>query len=342
MHVTWRAAAPLVGALMLAAACTSSAGNAIRPSPSTQASPSTEASASSSPPAETPSSAPTQTPAGSPLAITSVGLHGAEVGVGYGSVALGARGGTPPYSWSVTAGSLPAGIRLSTAGVVSGTPSAAGHPTFTVTVRDSAAAIASSPSSINVVSRLAISTPCASLCSVESGCTVCGAFGSISGGAGPFRYTVTGGAVPAGMGLNGLTVTGPFPPPGPLGAYSLTVVVTDQLGVQQTAPANWNVFAHLALATTKATCTQSSAQCTIQIAYSGGTPGGTPTVSVGAFNPAAGPPNGHTVSVGGGNLNFQANGQGWSGTVTITLTDQSLCGPGSARCSASVFVTITL
>jgi hypothetical protein len=61
------------------------------------------------------------------------------VGVAYSPVTFAASSGTPPYTWSVTSGSsLPPGLSLSTAGVLSGTPSAAGNFSFTVTVSDSA------------------------------------------------------------------------------------------------------------------------------------------------------------------------------------------------------------
>jgi hypothetical protein len=46
---------------------------------------------------------------------------------------LAATGGTGSYTWSVSAG-LPAGLTLNQAGLLSGTPSAAGPFTFTVTV----------------------------------------------------------------------------------------------------------------------------------------------------------------------------------------------------------------
>jgi hypothetical protein len=43
-------------------------------------------------------------------------------------------------------------------------------------------------------------------------------------------------------------------------------------------------------------------------------------------------------------LTFQAHGGSgsYTGSVSITLTDQSLCGPGSARCSTTLFVSINL
>jgi subtilisin family serine protease/Tol biopolymer transport system component len=56
---------------------------------------------------------------------------------------LRASGGLGPYSWSVPAGSPPAGLTLSTAGVLGGTPTTAGGPvTFTARVQDSAGRVA--------------------------------------------------------------------------------------------------------------------------------------------------------------------------------------------------------
>jgi len=52
---------------------------------------------------------------------------------------LSATGGTPPYTWSVTAGVLPAGLNMNSAtGMISGLPTAAGLFTLGVTLRDQA------------------------------------------------------------------------------------------------------------------------------------------------------------------------------------------------------------
>jgi hypothetical protein len=68
------------------------------------------------------------------LTITTVSpLPSGTVGTAYNQL-LEAAGGTAPYSWSVTAGALPAGLNLSAAGVVSGTPTAAGTFNFTAQV----------------------------------------------------------------------------------------------------------------------------------------------------------------------------------------------------------------
>ncbi|HYG75303.1 MAG TPA: putative Ig domain-containing protein [Planctomycetota bacterium] len=53
------------------------------------------------------------------------------------SQTLTASGGTAPYTFAVTAGSLPAGLSLSAAGVISGWATASGLATFTVTATDS-------------------------------------------------------------------------------------------------------------------------------------------------------------------------------------------------------------
>jgi hypothetical protein len=63
---------------------------------------------------------------------------------------LGAIGGTPPYTFALTAGSLPTGLNLTTNGLISGTPSAVGTNTFTVTATDSNGCTGSLAYSLNV------------------------------------------------------------------------------------------------------------------------------------------------------------------------------------------------
>src|SRR5437870_3604537 len=76
--------------------------------------------------AQSPSTAPSASPtAGSALTIPGPTLHAGEVGVAYGPVNLVASGGTPPYYWMRNGGALPAGLTISPAGVIAGTPTAA-------------------------------------------------------------------------------------------------------------------------------------------------------------------------------------------------------------------------
>ncbi|MDX6206373.1 MAG: hypothetical protein QOF39_2430, partial [Frankiales bacterium] len=59
------------------------------------------------------------------------------------SATLAASGGSGALSWTAATGTLPAGLSLSTAGVISGTPAAAGVGHVTVTVTDAGARTAS-------------------------------------------------------------------------------------------------------------------------------------------------------------------------------------------------------
>ena len=70
-----------------------------------------------------------------PIAITPSTLPDGQVGIAYAQTLL-ATGGTAPHAFTVTAGSLPAGLALSTSGDLTGTPSAAGAAVFTVRATD--------------------------------------------------------------------------------------------------------------------------------------------------------------------------------------------------------------
>lgn len=73
---------------------------------------------------------------GGTLQITSTVATVGTVGTAY-NFQLEATGGVPPYTWSTTAGSsLPAGLTVSSSGLVSGTPTAAGTSNPSITVTD--------------------------------------------------------------------------------------------------------------------------------------------------------------------------------------------------------------
>ncbi len=87
-----------------------------------------------------PSTGPTSAASASATPNTSPTLNfpappAGQVGVAY-SNQLTVTGGTSPFSWSVSAGALPAGLTLSSSGLLSGTPTTVGSSTFTVRVVD--------------------------------------------------------------------------------------------------------------------------------------------------------------------------------------------------------------
>jgi hypothetical protein len=89
----------------------------------------------------------------SPLVITNGTdqLRDGNVGVAY-EASLFAGGGTPPYSWSHVAGTLPPGLSVQASpGRVLGTPTTAGTFTFTVRVNDSGGQTASQQFTIRIL-----------------------------------------------------------------------------------------------------------------------------------------------------------------------------------------------
>ncbi|HEX5497295.1 MAG TPA: putative Ig domain-containing protein [Mycobacteriales bacterium] len=75
-----------------------------------------------------------------PLTFTPSALPDAALPAGY-SQPLTATGGAAPYTWSVSAGSLPAGLSVTSTGpqsaAITGTPTTAGTSTFTIRVTES-------------------------------------------------------------------------------------------------------------------------------------------------------------------------------------------------------------
>jgi len=93
-----------------------------------------------------------------PLTITTASLSAGVIGTQY-SQTLEAGGGQPPYAWVISGGSVPAGLELSSPGVIAGTPTAAGTSSFTVRVTDMAGTTATAKLSIAVTSALRAGHP---------------------------------------------------------------------------------------------------------------------------------------------------------------------------------------
>jgi dienelactone hydrolase len=150
---------------------------------------------------------------------------------------LAAAGGSTPYTWSITAGALPAGVTLSSAGVLSGTPMVTGTFNFTAQVTDGASAMATRAFSlkINTVTALGFTTS-ATMPGGTAGVEYSRGI-SVTGGTSPYTQAVTAGALPPGLTLasNGL-VTGT---PTTVGTFSFTDTVTDAVGA--TASRNFSI-----------------------------------------------------------------------------------------------------
>lgn len=87
-----------------------------------------------------------------PVLVTTTTLPPGKVTRAY-SAPLAATGGAAPYSWTIGAGALPAGLSLGASGVVSGTPTATGTSSATLVVHDEFGAMASATLAV-VVTRI--------------------------------------------------------------------------------------------------------------------------------------------------------------------------------------------
>lgn len=160
------------------------------------------------------------------LLITTSSLPAASVGEPYSS-AIGVSGGVPPYTFSITAGSLPPGLTLeSSIGVISGTPTQAGTSNFSVGVQDSnpvTAATATASFAMTVVVPLVITSTTlpADRVGIAYSQTL-----TASGGTPPYTWSLSGTSVlPTGLALSLQGVISGTPTTA--GTTNFTLQVTD-------------------------------------------------------------------------------------------------------------------
>jgi uncharacterized protein YhjY with autotransporter beta-barrel domain len=155
-------------------------------------------------------------------------LPGGTVGFAY-SQTFTTNGATAPYTYALTAGTLPAGMTLAANGSFSGTPTMAGSYSFSVTSTDSSSAGSGGPYTATASYTLSIAAPVivvqpATLPASTVGVAYSQTF-TASGGTGPYSYAVTAGALPAGMTLASNGTFGGTPTAG--GSFGFTVTATD-------------------------------------------------------------------------------------------------------------------
>jgi len=157
-------------------------------------------------------------------------LPGATVATAYSQTIL-ASGGTGSYTYAVTAGSLPAGLTLSSNGTLSGTPTSGGAFNFTVTATDSSTGTGpytgSRAYSLTIGSPTLTITPASGSLGGVAGTAYSRNF-TASGGTSPYTYglVVNSGTIPAGLTWNGATGTLAGTPT-TAGTVSFTVTATD-------------------------------------------------------------------------------------------------------------------
>ncbi len=161
-----------------------------------------------------------------PYIVSSGTLAAGAVGESYTS-AIQANGGTAPYSFVLSSGSLPDGLVLAGDGTISGTPAIAGASTFTVMVSDGNGPGASTDLTINIAAEPLKILTSGTLPDGQLGTDYSQTFAA-SGGTLPYTWSVTGAPLPQGLAftssgeLHGL--------PSLAGSGSFTITVQDAHG----------------------------------------------------------------------------------------------------------------
>lgn len=218
------------------------------------------------------------------LAITTSALAGGQVNTPY-QATITAIGGTAPYSFAVTGGSLPAGLALGTDGLLQGTPTASGSFSFTATVTDAQSKTATASLSLTIAAAGSLTITTTTLpngnYAVPYSATIVA-----SGGTAPYSFGVTGGQLPAGLTLSAGGVLAGSPIVG-TATSAFTITATD--AASNHASASYSVYigyagpAALSISTTSLPTALVNTNYTATVAATGGTASYTYALTSGAL-----------------------------------------------------------
>ena len=173
--------------------------------------------------------APVPPPVCPAITLAPLVLPNGTLGVPY-SVTITGSGGTPPYTFGVISGALPAGLTLTGAGLLSGTPSTVGTSVVTIRGTDANGCFAEVVYTMMILAP--VPPPClvtidfspATLPPITVGVFFSQTFTG-SGGTPPYLFTVVSGALPNGLTLSPAGVLSGTPTSS--GDYTFTIRATD-------------------------------------------------------------------------------------------------------------------
>ncbi|BCY10906.1 putative Ig domain-containing protein [Actinoplanes sp. L3-i22] len=167
-----------------------------------------------------------------PLTFTAPATQQATVGQPT-TLTLSADGGTSPYTWTVTG--LPAGLSATTAGVISGTPTAAATTTVSATVKDAAGRTLARTFSWVVAAGPSVTAPTTQ--NGTTGAAITNLTVTATGGTSPYTWTATG--LPAGLAISTAGVISGTPTTA--GSSTVTLTAKDANGRTGSTTFTWNV-----------------------------------------------------------------------------------------------------
>ncbi|WP_093286165.1 putative Ig domain-containing protein [Pseudoxanthomonas sp. CF125] len=267
------------------------------------------------------------------IAVAPTTLPAGAVATAYNQT-ISASGGTAPYTRAITAGALPAGMSLSGAGILSGTPTAGGTFNFTVTATDSSTGTGpytGSRAYSLTINAATVVLPATTLANGTLATAYSATLNPASGGTAPYAYALTAGALPPGLSLSSAGALSGTPTAN--GTFNFSVTATDSstgtgpYTATQAYALTIVEIAPLANAVS-ATVGYGSAANAITLNITGGTP---TSVAVGTA------PTHGTAIASGLSITYQPNA-GYAGPDSFTYTATNAAGT-SAPATATITVS---
>jgi type II secretory pathway pseudopilin PulG len=176
-----------------------------------------------------------------PLAASNPGPKTSTISTAITGLQLSASGGSGSYSWAdATVKTLPAGLVVSSGGLITGTPTTVGSKTVTLTVTDATAAMSQSVTfTWSIVAKPTVTSPGTKTNTVTTTLSPVSLLTSCPNS--PCAYTFSAGQV-HGLSISSAgVISGTF---STVGTYAATIRVTDAAGAfASTAAFTWNVKA---------------------------------------------------------------------------------------------------
>ncbi|HUP03215.1 MAG TPA: putative Ig domain-containing protein, partial [Bryobacteraceae bacterium] len=250
------------------------------------------------------------------------------------------------YAWTVSSGSLPAGITLSSSGLLSGKGTATSAVSFTVKVTDSASDAATQVLTLAINNPLNITTA-GTLPSGITGKAYSTSFSAAGGALGGYTFSLGSGTLPPGLTLTTNTTT--TPPTGLLsgnpsaaGAYSFSVAANDGVSPAATLAASVTIYQKLLITTAfLPNGTVGTAYGPVTMASSGGSGSVTWSATLPAglsIGPATGVISGTPTAAGTSNASITATDSTSSQTATATLSVTVVTATASLAVSPTTLV----